>query len=291
MTGEGIALARWHLSLAQLRARAPLFRRSAVAVGNFDGVHIGHASILQLAVERARAAGETPIALTFDPHPRAVVGFGAPAALTSAEERDRLILALGIEAVVTLQFDKDVSALAPERFVREVLLDSLGARRVVVGDNFRFGKGARGTTDTLEQLGRELGFDVHVAGIVRSDDGRVVSSTLVRDLISAGDVEGAERLLERPYCLVGRAAGLEAHEAAGDKRLIVVPAAGMLLPAAGVYEVLVHVDGVEAESTSTEAVVGQETGDATGSVAVRWPLELEATPGLSVRIQFVARRN
>ncbi len=185
-------MARWHLNLAQLRAQTPLFQRSAVAVGNFDGVHKGHASILRLAVERAgRAAGETPIALTFDPHPRAVVGLGAPEALTTGDERDRIILGLGIEAVVTLRFDADVAGLPPETFVREVLLDGLGARRVVVGDNFRFGRGARGTTDLLEQLGRELGFSVHVAPTVRSDDGRVVSSTLVARAIRAGDVAAA----------------------------------------------------------------------------------------------------
>lgn len=284
-------MARWHLNLAQLRAQTPLFQRSAVAVGNFDGVHKGHASILRLAVERAAAAGETPIALTFDPHPRAVVGLGAPEALTTGDERDRIILGLGIEAVVTLRFDADVAGLPPETFVREVLLDGLGARRVVVGDNFRFGRGARGTTDLLEQLGRELGFSVQVAPTVRSDDGRVVSSTLVRELIRAGDVAAAARLLQRRYCLSGQAVGVDAHRSADEPHLIVTPEARMLLPAAGVYDVLVYVEGAELDPLSSEAVVVHGDGDERGSIAIRWPNTVETTFGRLVRIQFVTRRH
>ena len=97
----------WHLTLDELRRRAPLWEPAAVAVGNFDGVHVGHARILRLAVEEAAAAGETPVALTFSPHPRAVVGGGPPPALSTVEHRARLMRKLGVARVVVLRFDRD----------------------------------------------------------------------------------------------------------------------------------------------------------------------------------------
>lgn len=286
VTGEGTFLERWQLTLDELSRRAPLFERSAVAVGNFDGVHKGHVRILRLAVEYGGAAGETPVALTFFPHPRAVIGAGAPPALVSPEERDRLMGQAGIEAVVTLQFDADVAALPPERFVRDVLLEGLGARRVVVGDNFRFGRGAGGTTELLRQLGAELGFAVHVAETVRDEAGRVVSSTLVRELVRAGDVDAAARLLNRRYAVTG----LPAYEAAAamDGWLPVRFRDGLLVPGPGVYDVLVSAVDAGAAATPAVASVPSSEGGEPHVVHVRWVSG--SLPSAGVRIEFVARR-
>ena len=224
----------WHLTLDELRRRAPLWEPAAVAVGNFDGVHVGHARILRLAVEEAAAAGETPVALTFSPHPRAVVGGGPPPALSTVEHRARLMRKLGVARVVVLRFDRDVASLSPEAFVHDVLLEGLGARRIVVGEDFRFGRGAAGTPRLLEDEAGRRGAAVHVAPTVRAPDGRVVSSSCIRRLLAEGDVEAAARLLGRPYAVVGVPGG-RGRSPDGEPALRVDPAPELLLPGAGEY--------------------------------------------------------
>lgn len=282
MTAREEPLRCWRLTLDELLGRAPLFARSAVAVGNFDGVHKGHLRILRMAVERGAAAGETPVALTFHPHPRAVVGSGAPPALTAPEERERAMGAAGIAAVVTLRFDEAVAALEPERFVRDVLVGGLGARRVVVGENFRFGRGARGTVDLLRQVGEELGLAVHVVETVRDDRGRVVSSTLVRQLLAEGDVAQAAALLGRFYCVIGRM--LDGDEQGGGGAWRVQPSAGLLLPAPGKYDVLAGPPGGPSVPAAVEI-----PADGEGWLRL-FGAEAPAAPGEEVRVQFIARR-
>lgn len=284
MRDDAASLDRRIVTLDHLLGRGPLFERSAVAVGNFDGVHKGHARILRLAVEHGSAAGETPVALTFDPHPRAVVGGGAPPALSWPDERDRVMSRAGIRAVVTLRFDQAVAALHPDEFVRQVLTQGLGARRVVVGDNFRFGHGARGTTETLRKLGQELGITVHVAEAVRDEGGRIVSSTRVRELVTCGDVDMAARLLDRPYAVVGRCTG-RGHRY-GISGWLVLPAAGLLLPAPGLYDVLAGPVG--AEPQPGRAVVTPADAGERGLLLMA---DLDGcAAGDDVCVQFVSRR-
>lgn len=293
MTGEGKALSRWHLTLEELRARAPLFERTAVAVGNFDGVHVGHAHILQWAIGHAVRARETPIALTFDPHPRAVVGAGAPPALATAAQRDRLMLDLGIEAVVSLRFDQDVAALSPEQFVRDVLVEGLGARRVVVGDNFRFGRGAQGTTALLQDMGDRLGFAVHVAPVVRGGGDQVVSSSLIRRLLTEGDVAGAAALLRRTYSVIGHVVGSVDHEAGREGPWYYVEVeSGLLLPGPGEYDASMGVDGDGGGAHATVAVVTASSDDSEDErrLLVSAPESAKDLPGRDVRIEFDARR-
>lgn len=284
---------RWHLSIDELRSRAPLFQRTAVAVGNFDGVHIGHAHILRLAIRHAAPAGETPIALTFDPHPRAVIGSGAPPALATPAERDGLIRDLGMAAVVSLHFDKDVAALPPDQFVRTVLVDGLGAHRIVVGDNFRFGRGAQGTTRLLRDMGQQYGFDVHVAETVRGPDGEVVSSSVIRRLLAAGDVESAARLLNRPYGVVGRvSASDEFAGSTGGPSFRVEPIDGLLLPGNGVYEALFTLDEINARWLPAVAVTGPsptDSGDG-GILLVQLPDFTGDVVGRLVRVRFLGQR-
>jgi len=222
-----------HLTLEELRARGPLWPSTWVAVGNFDGVHIGHQRILRQAVTEAN--GATPIALTFHPHPQAVVGSGAPPALTTLAARFACIQSLGVRYTVCLRFDPVLARLAAEEFVETVLVQGLAARGVVVGYNFRFGHRAQGSPELLEQLGRREGFAVRVVPPVEVD-GEVVSSSLVRRRLLAGQVEQAARLLGRPFRLPGRVVRGEGRgRQLGFPTANVAPDPELLLPGEGVY--------------------------------------------------------
>lgn len=222
-------------SLDELREAAPLFDASAVAVGNFDGVHLGHARVLERAVQRARKAAVAAVVLTFHPHPRAVVGSGPPPGLASRRRQRLLLEASGVDATVTLRFDDRVAALSPEQFVDQVLVGGLRARHVVVGNDFRFGHKARGTAASLARLGRDRGFDVIGVQEVRSGN-LVVSSTEIRRALHAGDVEAAAGLLGRPFEVRGRVvSGAGRGTGLGYPTANVEPEAGLLLPGSGVY--------------------------------------------------------
>jgi len=191
------------MRIARSLSEAAGFAPSAVTIGNFDGVHIGHQHLFAETVSIAREGGWKPTVLTFDPHPaRVVAPQRAPRLLTSMEDRADLIAANGIEQLVLLPFTAELSRLTPEEFVKQVLLDTLGAKAVLVGDNFRFGHKQAGDTATLAQLGNVYGFSTHIAGAVACR-GRVVSSSAVRELIDSGDVSRVCRFLNRPYAISG----------------------------------------------------------------------------------------
>lgn len=177
---------------------------SVVALGAFDGIHLAHQKILATARERARVLGMRAVACTFDPHPLAVLHpERAPAAITDLSENLARIAGQGIDATVVIAFTPEFSRIEPERFVRDVLRERLKAREVVVGFNHTFGRGARGDARLLEALGRALGFAVHVVPPL-SVDGVVVSSSVVREALAAGDVARARRFLGHPYTVRGR---------------------------------------------------------------------------------------
>ncbi len=208
---------------------------AAVAVGNFDGVHRGHQALVAAAVARARGTGGAAVVLTFDPHPARVLRPDkAPATLTTLAQKEELVAALGIDRLIVLPFDSRLAALSPEAFAREVLEGTLGARHVVVGESFRFGRARAGDARTLETLGPRHGFDVQVVPPVLHA-GRVVSSSRVRGVLAAGDVREALELLGRPYAVDGRVVRGE-----GRGRRLGIPTANLatddqLLPAHGVY--------------------------------------------------------
>jgi len=211
------------------------FGPSALTIGNFDGVHAGHARILGEVVDAARAGGFTPSALTFDPHPTTVVApERAPQLLTTVGQRVRLFEQAGIEAVLVLPFTPEVAALTPAEFVGGILVERLAARVVVVGDNFRFGRGQSGAVADLESCGQRLGFEVRIVQPVVWR-GEAVSSSSIRKLVAAGDVARAARLLGRVFCLEG---GVAAGHGVGARRTVptlnLAPQSG-LLPARGVY--------------------------------------------------------
>jgi riboflavin kinase/FMN adenylyltransferase len=210
-------------------------RPAVVTIGNFDGLHAGHRSIVRRVVALAQERGWTAAAVTFDPHPtRLVAPDRAPRLLTTPEQRAALMRAAGIQQVVVLPFTKELACLSPEEFVKRILVDRLNARMVLVGDSFRFGHRAEGHTDTLRELGSKYGFDVETVSAVERR-GRVCSSSEVRRLVQSGDVSKACRLLERPFALEGRV--VPGH-GVGSKQT--VPTLNLetqseVLPATGVY--------------------------------------------------------
>ena len=176
---------------------------AVVALGTFDGVHLGHRAILGTAVDRARALAIPAVGCTFDPHPMEVLQPGrAPMPITTLDERLELIAATGIDGVVVVDFTPAIAAIEPEAFVADVLASRLRAREVVVGFNHTFGRGARGNAQLLEKLGRRLGFRTHVVPPY-AVAGTAVSSSAIRAALASGDVEHASALLGRAYVLVG----------------------------------------------------------------------------------------
>ncbi|HJL14804.1 MAG TPA: bifunctional riboflavin kinase/FAD synthetase [Sandaracinaceae bacterium LLY-WYZ-13_1] len=219
---------------------------TVVTPGNHDGVHLGHRALLDAARERAAPDGLTVTVLTFDPHPaRVLAPDRAPPLLTTLERRMRLLRDLGADRVEVLRFDRARAGQAPEDFVREVLVDRLRARGLVVGPDFRFGRGAKGDAQTLRRMGGELGFDVREVGPVRLG-GETVSSTRIRAALRDGDVAAASRLL-------GRLHDVDGTVVEGDRRgrTIGFPTANLdcapvLLPSDGVYAVVARpLDGGE----------------------------------------------
>jgi riboflavin kinase / FMN adenylyltransferase len=181
----------------------PHFGPCAITIGNFDGVHGGHRKILRRLTALAREEGWKAAALTFDPHPAKLLApANAPRLLTTLDERARLMLEQGIDEILILPFTLAVAALTPEDFVREILVDKLGARAVLVGANFHFGKRAAGDAGTLEQLGERYSFESDILAPVVWRK-RVISSSEIRRLIAAGDVSTACRMLRRPHMLEG----------------------------------------------------------------------------------------
>lgn len=177
----------------------PLPHGCALTIGNFDGVHLAHQTLLRRVVESARAAGVAAAAITFDPHPiRVLAPSRAPKTLTTLAERARLIAEQGIEVLRVLPFTRELAHLSPAEFVDLILLGQLRAVSVLVGPNFRFGYRQAGDVRTLEELSRERGFSLEVVAVVKTR-GRRVSSSCIRQLLDAGNVYGAGRLLGRPF--------------------------------------------------------------------------------------------
>ena len=228
------------MRIARSLAEAAEFRPSALTIGNFDGVHAGHRYLFRQVVETARQQGLRPAVLTFDPHPASVVApRRAPRLLTTPEERCALMREEGIEQALILPFTAGLARLTPEEFVSRIVVSGLGARVVLVGDNFRFGHKQAGDAGSLAELGARYGYQTRIVSVVKRR-GRIVSSGEVRRLIEAGQVALACRLLERPYALSGEV--VPGH-GVGSKQT--VPTLNLrtqaeVLPCTGVYITRTH---------------------------------------------------
>ncbi len=227
-------------SIGQLPAG---FGPTVVAIGNFDGVHLGHREILSSVVADAKARNALAVAVTFDPHPEQFLRPDhAPQLITPLDERLRLLAETGVDAVMVLRFDAALAGLAPREFVEKILVAALNTKSIHEGENFRFGRGATAGVQELAVFGREFGFEVsaHQAVQVR---GLEVSSSAIRALVCAGDMRRARWMLGRPFTVLSTQA-----RGRGVGTRLLVPTVNLaayngLLPAIGVYVTRLRVAG------------------------------------------------
>jgi riboflavin kinase/FMN adenylyltransferase len=219
-----------------LDAVPPGWGRCVATIGVYDGVHLGHRAIIGRLVERARAADQPAVVITFEPHPSEVVRPGTrPALLSTVELKAELLADLGVNVLLVLPFTREFSQLSPEEFVHRALVERLHAAAVVVGENFRFGHRAAGDVGLLTELGRRFGFAVESIGLY-GDDSVTLSSTYVRACVDAGDVEAAAAALGRAHRVEGvvvRGDGRGARLGFPTANLQVAPHSA--IPADGVY--------------------------------------------------------
>ncbi len=230
-----MALATLHSAEEWIARFGESRKPAAVAIGNFDGLHLGHQAILRGVKERARESGLLATVLTFFPHPpRVLRPSEAPALLYTLAQRLAAFEALGLDAVLVLPFNEELSKLSGEDFARRFLVETLRAQAVFVGGNFRFGHRQAGDVRLLSDLGRKCGFEAWVVQPLTLD-GVVVSSTAVRQAVREGRMEDAEKFLGRAFSLEG-----EIRPGSGQGRKLVVPTLNLsteqeLLPKKGVY--------------------------------------------------------
>jgi len=266
------------------------FGPSVAAIGNFDGVHLGHREILSAVVEEARRSGARAVAVTFDPHPDQYLRPGqAPRLLTPIQERLRLLVATGIDAVVVLPFDAAIANLTARDFVSRILLQSLSVCGLHEGRNFRFGHGAEAGVAELNAMGAEFKFNltVHESVHVR---GLEVSSSAIRSLVAAGDMRRARWMLGRPFSVLSTQA-----RGRGIGTRLLVPTVNLaqyddLLPAFGVYVTRLIIGGRAFQAVTN---VGNRPTFGEASFAVEShildfePIEMdESTP---IELQFLLR--
>jgi riboflavin kinase/FMN adenylyltransferase len=219
------------------------YQNVVLTIGNFDGVHRGHQKIFRNVVQRAKEIKGTPLAITFDPHPLKVV---APERgvrlLTPFPEKARLIELAGIEVLLCIHFDREFANTKPDDFIRDVIVKRIGAREVIVGHSYSFGKGKKGSTALLRRRSRKYGFTFRVIRNARLF-GEKVSSSRIRSLLARGRVCESSWLLGRPHMIEGRV--VSGAGRGGD--LLGVPTANImtsseLMPKEGVYAVKVELD-------------------------------------------------
>lgn len=214
-----------------------------LTIGNFDGVHKGHLALFDLVKKRAKAIGGHSAVMTFDPHPVKVIKKGnGPSLITQTEQKLGLISNAGIDVILCIPFTTQFASIPAESFVKDILLDKIGVKEVVVGYDYTFGRGRAGNVDLLQKMGKELGFKVHLVGPIHIDH-TVVSSTSIRKLVGEGNLAEARMLLGRDYQIWGTVV----KGANRGGKLLGFPTANIrpadeLVPKRGVYVVTVEVE-------------------------------------------------
>lgn len=245
---------------------ANISRPTVLTLGVFDGLHLGHKKIIQTVVERADALDVVPTALTFDPHPRAVLHpETAPPLLQTLDQRLAALEVLGIEQTIVIPFSREFAAIEAGDFLREVIHDRLQAREVYLGKGFAFGKGRAGNIDLLRKISAELGFFADEVSEVQLHGARI-SSSKIRELLAEGRVNPARRMLGRPY-------GVEGKIIRGDRRghTIGFPTANLqpqnrVIPRTGVYVTATLIGDTWRRSITNVGVRPTFGGDAEPSV-------------------------
>jgi riboflavin kinase/FMN adenylyltransferase len=221
---------------------APAWDRAAIAIGNFDGVHVGHRALIGRAREIAAANDALTVVLTFDPHPSALLAPAqAPRMLTSIERRIELLAEAGVDAVVVEPFTRELAAVAAHAFIDDIVVGALRARAIIVGYNFRYGQARSGTIESLRAHGEAAGIEIAIVPPV-TIDGEIAASTKVRGHLHAGELGAAERMLGRRWDVDGVVV-----RGAGRGRAIGIPTANIdpdieLPIAPGIYAVSLGVE-------------------------------------------------
>ena len=235
--------------------------QSSIALGFFDGVHTAHRAIIEAAVRKAETRGLRPVVLTFDKAPSEVLFGSAPPYITTLEEKERLINALGAQMRL-MHTSRSLLSMTAEEFAEKILVQEYNAAEVTCGFNYRFGSEGCGDTQLLTKLGKRFGFNVTVIG-ERISGGETVSSSRVRMLISSGRIEEANILLGRNFSISGMVEhGKRLGRTIGFPTANVYPPNGALLPMSGVYETVVDINGERLSAitnTGTNPTVGKET--------------------------------
>ncbi len=223
--------------------RSPL-KDPVLTIGNFDGVHKGHLALFERVKSIAKEINGTSVVMTFDPHPIKVLRDGSgPPVITPTPQKLRLIKEAGIDVIICLPFTKEFASIPARDFVKNILVDKIGVRYVVVGYDYAFGRNREGNIESLKKMADEFGFKVEVVGPV-SIDGFVVSSTMIRKLVQEGRLREAKKLLGRNY----QVTGIVVKGRNRGARLLGYPTANLklideLTPKMGVYAVRVHFNG------------------------------------------------
>ena len=293
MSPEPISLTAGGGAFAVFRSLAEIpagFGPTVAAVGNFDGVHLGHRAILGAAAAEARKMGARAVAITFNPHPECFLRPArAPKLITPLPERLRLLAETGIDAVLVLEFDAALANLSAREFAQQILIAALGVRSMHEGRNFHFGRGATAGVRELAAMGEELGFGVHVHQAVRVR-GLEVSSSAIRALVSAGDIRRARWMLGRSFAVLSTPAS-----GRGIGSRLLVPTVNLapydgLLPAFGVYVTRLKVNGQKFQAVTN---VGNRPTFGEASFAVEShildfePIDLDETTPLE--LEFLLR--
>ncbi len=218
------------------------FDNAVLTIGNFDGVHKGHQKLLSLVIEKAGRINGTSVAMTFDPHPLKALGIKGPPLITRRDQKIELIEKSNIDVLLCLPFDKAFASISAQRFVRDLLVNKIGMKAIIIGADYSFGKNRAGNVDMLETQGSELGFETIVLPWVNNADAEErISSTRIRDIVMAGNVSQAVAYLGRYYQIRGKV--IKGRERGGSQ--LGFPTANIklhdeLCPKIGVYAVTVE---------------------------------------------------
>ncbi|SHI00019.1 bifunctional riboflavin kinase/FAD synthetase [Sporanaerobacter acetigenes] len=220
--------------------------KTAVALGNFDGLHIGHQKLIETMIKESRIKKLKSSVLLFNNHTKTVLNnVKAPEILTTNEQKTELLESLGLELIYSMDFNAEIMKLSPEEFVKKILIDRLNAKLVVVGFDYKFGYKATGDSEVLKQLGKNYGFEVIIIGPVYSGD-NIVSSTLIRDLLKKGKVKEASELLGRPFTMNGKViSGEKRGKSMGFPTANLSIEYNYLIPKFGVYKTKTVVNNKE----------------------------------------------
>lgn len=224
------------MKIISANRKIPKLPYPVVALGNFDGLHLGHQAIIRQVIERAKEMKGTGMVFTLEPHPLKVLApERMPKLLTNFDEKMALLEALGIQVVVCAKFTKPFSNQTPRQFVKKYLRQAIKAKEVYAGYDFAFGKDREGRAIDLKKIGEEMGFQVEIIGPVMKD-GVIVSSSRIREYLQAGRVAEAARLLGRPYSIKGRVrGGIRRGRKLGFPTANLYPPQEEAIPADGVY--------------------------------------------------------